>query len=767
MAHKNNLLFLLLFQFGIIANVFTQTDTISKSELFSMSLEELMQVEINIGTVTPTSLQQTPVSVTVIDKESIYMTPARNILDLIEIYVPGATFTNHWLGSRIGIRGVSGDQNTSFLLLLNGQNINMKTTNGASYEIQNRDLNDIESIEVIRGPGSVTYGAGAIGGIINIKTIPKEQQKLSVGIEGNGTYRYGNIFVKGGVEKENWTLNYYTSINRSWGIKTPEFFYIDRAYGYGYGFVGWQWGNKGIGTPAPNFYGDYNSTPQLKAQISWKRKENLHFWARYSDYTYLKQSQATIIDDQVEYQGIYGKQFIATLEYTPIKSEKFNQDIAVGFLSQSNRDVAFYNLDNAALDDITQFSYSYAQNEWFINTTLNYNLKDHLHLALGGDFRYLYLGPEWGKDRDEFLNSFPAPLRFAVYDSTNSGFYQQYGDGIVTQVDNTIDGYQYAVFSEAKFFPLPSLTLLLSARVDKHEYSEFAFSPRAAIVAEINLKNTFKAIVQQAVRIPTFNELYTFNYIQGQNLKPEVKKGVELIYQYLATENLYLDVSAYYNTIDQIAWTMNNYPDVVGTFDLIGTDIELHYRNAKATGSISYSFIGQNQWDPVADADAFLTNIGVDSIQVQLTNYGVNRLNNFPQHSIKTYINYHLNNHVSIHADARLSWGYGQKDMLDSFAEVHENYGTEITLSEFEEMREVLYQYGYTKPSLTSNFSVNVKPKFLKSCEMQVYATNLFQINHIRYVYQYWEEGNNRQYPRQIGFIKEPTAVGFKFVWNV
>lgn len=510
-----------------------------------MSLEDLLNLEVNIGTYTPSSLQQSPVSVTIINKEDIYLTPARNVMDLIEVYVPGAFVSNHWLGPRLGIRGVMGDQNTSYLLLLNGENINIKTMNGPFYEIQNRDLNDIESIEIIRGPGSVSYGAGAIGGIINIKTISDTKDDISTGIEVNTNYRCGNIFLRGGLSKNHWTFNYYTSFNKSYGINNPEFFYIDRAHGYGYGFMGYQWGNKGKGSPAPNFYGDFWDIPQIKAQISLKHKTNFHFWARYSDITVLKQQQQNLVQGEYENQGIIGKQFISVAEYTPKLLKNLNFEVNLGFLSQSNRDVSYYNRNNASRDDITQLQYSYAQNELFLNSVLNYNFKDIVDLAVGGEFRYLYLSPEWGKDKSKFINSFPPPLRFVVYDSLNSGFYQHYGSDFATQIDETIDGYQYSVFAEANIQESQYLSILLSVRMDQHEYSNAAFSPRFAIISPFHQNHTLKFIAQHAVRLPTFNDLYAFNYNGNKDIDPEVKKGLELIYQFLPKENLVLNASTY------------------------------------------------------------------------------------------------------------------------------------------------------------------------------------------------------------------------------
>ncbi len=64
--------------------------------LFEMPLADLMSVRINTGTLTGTSVITAPVSRTVITAENIAVTPARTIVDLIEVYVPGATFVEHW-----------------------------------------------------------------------------------------------------------------------------------------------------------------------------------------------------------------------------------------------------------------------------------------------------------------------------------------------------------------------------------------------------------------------------------------------------------------------------------------------------------------------------------------------------------------------------------------------------------------------------------------------------------------------------------------------
>ena len=169
------------------------TDKARAEDLSNMSLKELMDVEVYVpATITEKDPMKVPASVTVITAEDIARTPARNILDLIEIYVPGALWMNHSVGPLPGIRGNLVDRPYKFLVNVNGVNVNIKAHYGARLELLNWELNDIERIEIIRGPGSVTYGPGAIGAVINIYTKTAHE---APGLEAGGHFwdKYNSV----------------------------------------------------------------------------------------------------------------------------------------------------------------------------------------------------------------------------------------------------------------------------------------------------------------------------------------------------------------------------------------------------------------------------------------------------------------------------------------------------------------------------------------------------------------------------------------------
>lgn len=745
-------------------------DTVFKEFLLEMSLEEIMGIEIDAGSYMASRRTDVPVSLTLIEREDIAITPARNLLDLLEVYVPGAIFVNHWKGPRIGIRGVMGDQNTSYLLLLNGENINLKTTMGPFFEIQNRDLNDISRIEIVRGAGSVTYGSGAIGGVIHIHTLSENEKSspFEAGVEGNSVYRYGNFYARGAYAKKDLSLSWYASLNASAGEKNPMFFYVDRAHGYGYGFMGNQWGNKGLGTPAKAFYGDLWGKPQKKLQLDLRIKKSLGLWMRYSDNYFMNQQQEARAKDGPAFPGLTGKMFISALDFSPRLKENLQFTSRLGFSSKSNREISFYQGEAEVRDHITQRNYSYSENEGFLNLKLNYRPFSRFDFAAGGDFRYLYLGPEWGMGREDFINSFPPPLRFTVYDSLQSGFYQKYGSmGIVSQIDETIGAWQFSGFLEARVNIFHALDLIGSARVDKHEFSEYAFSPRVSLIGRLTERQRLKLTGQKAVRLPTFNELYTFNVFTNEDVSPEISQGIELMYNYQLNADWYIDFCAYYNSIEQIVWLAEGYPDIAGRFEVAGLESGMNYRGRKLQIAASYSYVRQLNWEPVKPLEAWLVNIGDDSLSYTLPDYGNNRLNNIPGHSIKFHANYRPGPRFTLHVNARYSAAWGQADMMESFKEIHNEYGAAHTRQEYEDIYSMMKDYGYTRPSFSSNLAVVFYPGSQRKQSLSLEMMNILSYNHIRYVFQYWEAGNNRQYPRQAGFLLEPFSLSLAWKYKL
>src|SRR5688572_12121140 len=93
------------------------------SDAFAAGMEEEVlfgEIGEMPGVLTAMKRENVPVSVTTITEEDIKLTPARNIFDLVEIYVPGALWTFHNETPHMAIRGLGSDRETKTLLLVNG-----------------------------------------------------------------------------------------------------------------------------------------------------------------------------------------------------------------------------------------------------------------------------------------------------------------------------------------------------------------------------------------------------------------------------------------------------------------------------------------------------------------------------------------------------------------------------------------------------------------------------------------------------------------------
>jgi iron complex outermembrane receptor protein len=140
------------------------------ADLTQLSLEDLMKVKVTSVSRKEQSLSKTGAAVFVISQDDIRRSGMTNIPDLLRL-APGVDVArvaaNTWA---ISVRGFNDRYSTKVLVLIDGRSIYNQEFSGVWWDQQSVPLEDIDRIEVIRGPGGTVWGANAVNGVIDIIT---------------------------------------------------------------------------------------------------------------------------------------------------------------------------------------------------------------------------------------------------------------------------------------------------------------------------------------------------------------------------------------------------------------------------------------------------------------------------------------------------------------------------------------------------------------------------------------------------------------------
>jgi iron complex outermembrane receptor protein len=165
----------------------------AESTVADMSLEALMNVEVSSVSKKDERASQVAAAVYVITPEEIRRSGATCIPEALRL-VPGLHVaridTNRWA---IGSRGFNGLFANKLLVLIDGRSVYTPMFSGVYWDAQDTLLEDIERIEVIRGPGGTVWGANAVNGVINIITKDAADTVGGLVTGGTGTEELGQV----------------------------------------------------------------------------------------------------------------------------------------------------------------------------------------------------------------------------------------------------------------------------------------------------------------------------------------------------------------------------------------------------------------------------------------------------------------------------------------------------------------------------------------------------------------------------------------------
>ena len=458
-------------------------------DYFSLSLEELLKVEVTGPTLTSESLKTVPAAVTIFSHAQIKAMAFDNLDELINV-VPGfqsyrsAQNSHHYPFSSRG-RRIS-TSSAEILVLVDGQRLNEPHTGGVSNIISGVPFDNIERIEFIRGPGAAIYGSNAMMGVINIIT-RSEVSELKLGL---GYHSRGNISVLSNHHVGELLIDIFAKIDKDNGASYQV---LDTV------------------TDAPITTHDPAKFSNLNVKLQHNNTFiNIQHGTSYIDEFYI----ANFITD------IYKNKQSEEFDYITVK-QNFN----------------WYSMESWAW-----FSYIRAKAKLSRHLTLAGafavskappgSIPIHFETERTNSELRLQLHNDWVINKNNQFQ-FGAELRFITVPESDLviDFDMADANSIVlrTRSERDIVG----VYGQYQSTPFEKSHLTLGLRYDDFSNIGSQLSPRFGWVQELGDKQSIKFLYGEAFRSPAESELNSVNntaVVGRPNLQAETVKSVDLIW---------------------------------------------------------------------------------------------------------------------------------------------------------------------------------------------------------------------------------------------
>ncbi|MBF0479280.1 MAG: TonB-dependent receptor plug domain-containing protein [Candidatus Omnitrophica bacterium] len=741
----------------------------SMETLINQDMASLLSTPVGMLT-TSSNASYAPASVTTITAEQIEMTPARNIYDLMEIYVPGAVWLTHSESPKVGIRGIISDRNNKMILLVNGRRLNSNAHNGVEAELEQWDLHDIQKIEIVRGPGSVTYGPGAIECVINITTKgAADAPGMRAGAQYMTKYDSKGVYFSDGKVKKDSNYYMYGSVVSTHGFAPKEHFVTTTAA------TGYLGEDSSLGNRLPlDYFNDADNEPQVKLYSEYNFWNECKVWARYTNSgtsrhgTLLNTKTILSSGDQVDLKENKDRSAVGTMENKHEFSDVLNLDSMVSLSSQdhqraenpTNSNIA---ADGGKEDSMRNIIQAYSETELLVRSLLNFTLAEKYKLAAGFENSYEKFGPGWGDSKDTFRMGDSSNMLGSL--SSTANLNSSTNNAVAVSSPYLIGGGWYAdtfsILSEANLEFNKKFNLILSGRTDQNSYTKIMFSPRIAVVSDWEKMGITKFIWQKSVRMNTAEQLFYTNETGGKNVT-ETLKGYEFIYDVSPIKNLSLENSIYYNSLDVLGWSSSSLSTVpLGTANILGFDIDSKYKvSEKWTLGASQTYTklvkfemgtGQTR-SGISYADYNVSTGAGGPIYVGTGD----NLNNWANVSTKLYADYKMTPKWTFHTDARVFWGFqGAQDGLEMIENAAKGTSSQTAINNA--INEIKNTDAY-KTDARLDFSARYA--LTKDASVTFMVLNLLGLNdNKRYSY---EAGVNAAAPNRATWIEEPRVYGVR-----
>lgn len=527
------------------------------ADMLDMSIEDLMEIEVS--TVYAASryrqkVTEAPSSVSIVTSDDIKKYGYRTLADILKS-VRGFYVTYDRNYSYLGSRGFSrpGDYNARYLVMVDGLRLNDAVYDTASIGTEFvLDVDLIDRVEVIHGPGSSLYGSNAFFGVINVIT-KRGTDFNGAEVSGEGashdTYKsrvsYGNSF-KNGLEMLI-SASYYDSNGRS-----PLYY-------------------KEFDHPVSNYGITENSDSD--------QYESVFGGLSYRDFVL---------------QGAFAsrEKEIPTASFGTVFGDSHNDTLdEQGYISL---------LYEHNFEDLFEVQSRIYYNSYYYNGNYEYDYSEGSgsYTTINRDYAN---GKWWGGDLMFKKTLFEKHLISFGSEYRNYLKQDQKNYDVEVRLDDEREASVWGFYLQDEFTILENLRLNAGLRYDHYETFEGAVSPRAALIYNPLERTTLKFIYGEAFRAPNAYEMYYedggYSHKGNHGLDEERIRSYELVMEQYFKNGLYLTATGFLYEIDDLISLKSDSTDGLSFFDNTdevetrGAGLEIGRKwDSGINGKIGYSF---------------------------------------------------------------------------------------------------------------------------------------------------------------------------------
>jgi len=171
-AHVRSILIsaLLVVTWSVLQGTAQANVAAESQDLRKLSIEELMEIDVTLATRQPEPLGTTAAAISVITRDDIRRAGVTTIADALQLATGVHVARANNAAWQVTARGFNGSTPNKLLVMIDGRTEFSPLFAGVFWNMLDYVLEDVERIEVIRGPGATLWGANAVNGVVNVIT---------------------------------------------------------------------------------------------------------------------------------------------------------------------------------------------------------------------------------------------------------------------------------------------------------------------------------------------------------------------------------------------------------------------------------------------------------------------------------------------------------------------------------------------------------------------------------------------------------------------